>query len=404
VGRVDLGWRNGKRLRKAVYGRTRKAVADRLPKLLQAAQDGTTIPNERQTVAQFLERWLEHKRTRMRSRAWLTYEQTVRLHLVPGIGKIALGRLKSADIERWFDEHQSAGTGTRTIRYARTVLRAALNQARKWELVTSNAAALVEPPRHTAKQIRPLTPEQARELLAAAKGHRLGALVSVSTAVGLRIGEALGLRWADVDLDAGTLSVTQAIERSGGDPIGRRSMLAASREIRQRITAAPQRSRERRQLRADLEKLRKEWRQVRSTLRVTEPKSVRSRRTVRLPGVVLTALRAHRTRQLEDRLAAGGAWEDSGLVFTSPIGSALDPRNATRAFKALLTDAELPNIRFHDLRHTAATLLLAQGVDPRTIMETLGHSQISLTMNTYSHVLPALQADAAARLDAVLTR
>jgi integrase len=166
-------------------------------------------------------------------------------------------------------------------------------------------------------------------------------------------------------------------------------MLAASRELRRKIAAAPKRSQERRELRAELEKLRKEWRPVRSQLRVTEPRSVRSRRTVRLPGVVLTPLKAHRTRQLEERLAAGGAWEDSGLVFTSPIGSALDPRNVTRQFKALLASARLPNIRFHDLRHTAATLLLAQGVDPRTIMETLGHSQISLTMNTYSHVLPA---------------
>ncbi len=121
-----------------------------------------------------------------------------------------------------------------------------------------------------------------------------------------------------------------------------------------------------------------------------------------MPGVVVTALRAHRTRQLEERLAAGGAWEDSGLVFTTPLGTAMDPRAATRDYQALLVLAELPSVRFHDLRHTAATLLLAQKVDPRTIMETLGHSQISLTLNTYSHVLPALQKDAAAKLDAVL--
>jgi integrase len=123
-----------------------------------------------------------------------------------------------------------------------------------------------------------------------------------------------------------------------------------------------------------------------------------------MPSVVMSALRAHRTRQLEERLAAGGEWRDSGLVFTSPIGTALDPRNATREFHALLKITETPTIRFHDLRHTAATLLLVQGVDPRTIMETLGHSQISLKMNTYSHVLPTLQADAAAKLDAILTR
>ena len=103
-------------------------------------------------------------------------------------------------------------------------------------------------------------------------------------------------------------------------------------------------------------------------------------------------------------MAAGGDWQDSGLVFATPLGSPLDARNMTREYKALLQAAELPNIRFHDLRHAAATLLLAQGVDPRTIMECLGHSQISLTLNTYSHVLPALQADAAAKLDAILSR
>jgi integrase len=121
-----------------------------------------------------------------------------------------------------------------------------------------------------------------------------------------------------------------------------------------------------------------------------------------MPNVVVTALKAHRTRQREDRLAAGGAWEDSGLVFTSPIGTPVDPRNVTREFRVLLKAAKVPIVRFHDLRHTAATLLLAQGVDPRTIMETLGHSQISLTLNTYSHVLPALQEAAAAKMDAIL--
>jgi integrase len=138
--------------------------------------------------------------------------------------------------------------------------------------------------------------------------------------------------------------------------------------------------------------------------RDTEPKSTRSRRTIRMPGVVIGAVKAHRKRQLTKRMAAGGDWQDTGLVFAAPVGSPLDARNMTRVFKALLQAAELPNVRFHNLRHTAATLLLAQGVDPRTIMETLGHSQISLTLNTYSHVLPALQAEAAAKLDAILTR
>jgi integrase len=284
------------------------------------------------------------------------------------------------------------------------VLRAALNQARRWRAVFENVAELVEAPRHQAREIQPLTPEQARRLLEAAKGHRLGGVISVATALGLRLGEALGLRWADVDFDAGTLSVKQALERSGGDSAARRPLIVERHELRKRIAAAPKRSAERRELRAHLEALRARWRTVRTTLKTTEPKSRRSRRMIRMPAVVVAALKAHRTRQLEDRLVAGGAWKDSGFVFTSSIGTALEPRNVTGEFHELLASADLPSVRFHDLRHTAATLLLAQGVDPRTIMETLGHSQISLTLNTYSHVLPALQADAAAKLDAILTR
>jgi integrase len=402
MARVDLGWENGKRRRKTVYGRTRKAVAAQLPKILQSAQTGTVITDERQTVAAFLAQWLDYKRPRLRPRAFATYQQAVDLHLVPGIGKMPVAKLTPQQLEQWFTAHQTAGASARTIRYARTVLRAALNQALKWNVVTRNVATLVDPPRHQTHEIQPLTPEQARTLLASVEHHRLGAVVSVATALGLRQGEALGLRWADVNFEAGTVSVRQALERSGGDRTARAPLLTERKAIRAALAAAPARSAERRGLRHQLEENRAKWRALKSTIRFTEPKSARSRRTIRMPGVVVSALKAHRKRQLQERLAAGKDWTDSGLVFTSPIGTPVEPRNVSRTFGTMLAEAKLPRIRFHDLRHTAATLLLAQGVDPRTIMETLGHSQISLTLNTYSHVLPSLQADAAAKLDAIL--
>jgi integrase len=403
VARVDLGWRDGKRCRKAVYGKTRRDVAGKLTKVLRDVQQGAVLPDERQTVEQFLNRWLDHKRSRLRPRAWLTYEQAVRLHLVPGIGKVSLGRLLPGQLEAWFERHQTEGASARNIRYARTVLRAALGQARKWRLVADNVAALVDPPRHQTKEIQPLTPAQARTLLEHVKDHRLGGLVSVGTALGLRLGEALGLRWRDVDLDAGMLSVRQALERSGGDGAARRPLRIARRALLARLKGAPKRSAERKALRLELEALRTRWRDLRTTVHFVEPKSTRSRRTIRLPQVVIGALKSHRTRQRIERLAAGGAWTDSGLVFTTVEGTPLDARNVTREFQAMLAAAGVPRVRFHDLRHTAATLLLSQGVDPRTIMETLGHSQISLTLNTYSHVMPALQIDAAAKLDAVFS-
>lgn len=399
---VDLGWQDGRRKRKAVYGATRREAADRLTGVLRAVQQGAALPDERVTVEQFLGRWLTQKRTTMRPRAWATYEQAVRLYVAPGLGKWTLARLRPMHLQHWMGDLRDKGISPRTIGYARVVLRGALNQARKWEMVNQNVAALVDPPRHTPKEIQPLNPEQARALLASARTHRLGGLLSVATALGLRLGEALGLRWRDVDFEAGTISVRQAIERSGGDSATRRALAASRLAVRKQIVALPKRSPERRHLRETLEGLQVKWRTVRTKLRITEVKSVRSRRTIHMPGVVITALKAHRTRQLEERLAAGARWEDTRLVFTSPLGTAMDSRNVTREFHALLDAAKLPSIRFHDLRHTAATLLLAQGVDPRTIMETLGHSQISLTLNTYSHVLPALQAEAAIKMNAIL--
>ena len=213
-------------------------------------------------------------------------------------------------------------------------------------------------------------------------------------------------QWADVDLDAGTLQVRRAIQRFGGDAAARRPLLAERKRLRAALKATPRTpgaSETRARLADELLTVRTAFVAVKTSVQVTELKSARSRRTIALPAVVITALRSHRTRQLVARLAAGGHWQDRGFVLTSAIGTPLEPRNVTRQFKALLTAANLPDMRLHDLRHSCATLLLAQGVNPRVVMETLGHSQVSLTLNTYSHVLPALQRDAAARMNAVLS-
>ena len=279
----------------------------------------------------------------------------MRAHLLPSLERVRLARLTPQDVAACLGRVETS-TSAYTARGAREVLRTALNQALRWELVSRNVAELTDAPRHRARQIQPLTPEQAATLLDAVAGHRLEGLITVAVGLGLRQGEALGLRWEHVDIEAGVLAVRQTLERGGPEP------------------------------------------------RFGEPKTERSRRTITMPGVVAAALRRHRKRQLEERLAAGARWVDSGLVFTSPFGTAVDRSGLQKAFKALLRKAGLPDIRYHDLRHTAATLLLTQGVAARTIMETLGHSQISLTMNTYSHVMPKLRQDAAAKMDAILSR
>ena len=246
------------------------------------------------------------------------------------------------------------------------MLRAALNQALRWELVARNAAALTDPPRHRTREIQPLTPDQAKALLAAVAGHRLEALVSVGIGLGLRLGEALGLRWDAVDLEAGVLSVKQTLERAGGDAVARCRLTAERRRLLDELGAASSRlARER--VAARLTEVRKQLKAVQTTVQFAEPKTKRSRRTITIPRIVIDALRTHQARQLEERLTAGARWCESGLVFVSSIGTPLDARNLSRMFKAALREAGLPAIRYHDLRHTAATLLLAQGVDPRTI-------------------------------------
>ena len=218
-----------------------------------------------------------------------------------------------------------------------------------------NVARLVSSPRVPRAQVQPLSPAEVKRLLAAVRGHRLAALYTVAVAVGLRQGEALGLRWEDVNLEAGTISIRQALQRVDGRP-----MLA-------------------------------------------ELKTERSRRTIKLPEVCATALLDHRERQERERDFLGEAWQDElGLVFTEADGSPLSRYAVTRRFQRILVEEGLPKRPFHNLRHTSATLLLAQGIPLRVVMEILGHSQMATTSDLYAHVLPVLMADAAEKMDAVL--
>jgi integrase len=219
-----------------------------------------------------------------------------------------------------------------------------------------NVASLVSPPRIRRSEAKFLTPEQARAFLESMRGHRLEGLFTVSMLLGLRPGEALGLHWRDVDLEAGRLVVWVALHR------------------------------------------------VDERLQIDELKTERSRRSIPLPAVALAALRSRRARQLEERLAAGESWKEHGLVFTTATGRSMIEQTVAWNFHRALARAGLPDLRFYDLRHTCASLLLAQGVHKRVVMEILGHSQIAMTMNTYTHVTAQLQRDAADQLDALFAR
>jgi integrase len=342
--------------RKWYTGKTRADVQAKVAQGVRATLEGVPIPPERGTVAQFLDAWLDETvRTKVRPSTYASYRDLVRLHLQPELKGIRLSRLTPAHVQGMLNRKLGSGLSARRVDYIRAVLRSALNQALRWGLVTRNAAALAQSPRVIKREVQPLSPEEALTLLKAVRGDRLEALYSVALALGMRQGEILALRWQDIDFDARIIEVRHSLQWSDG------------------------------------------------SFSLGEPKSERSRRRLGpLPGELLDALRAHKGRQVEDRLAAE-AWDEWNLVFTTTRGRPLHGTDVTHAFQAHLAKAGLPRKRFHDLRHTAASFLLAEGVSPRVVMEILGHSQVSLTLNTYSHVMPSVQSDALARLSERLT-
>jgi integrase len=341
--------------RKAYYGRTREEAAGRLVDAMADVRKGLPLPNERQTVGLFLDRWLtEIVGPTVRPKTLRFYTQMVRGHLIPGLGKHPLAKLTPQQVQAFLNRKSADGLSPRTVAHLRTVLRTALGQALKWSLVARNVAALADPPRVPERELTPLSPAEARQLLSAVREDRLEALFYVALGLGLRQGEALGLRWDDVDFEQQTLRIARNLQY------------------------------------------------VEGRFQFLEPKTKRSRRTIPLPPVVTEALRTHRVRQLEERLSAP-RWDDPSLVFASSVGTPLEGVKVTRRLQRTLKQAGLPRQTFHDLRHAAASILAAQGVPARTAMEILGHSDIRTTMNLYTHIAQDLMRDAAERMNSALT-
>jgi integrase len=357
---VDMGYVAGKRKRKVVYGETRKEVADKLKTLHRDQAAGMLVNSDRQTVAQYLDRWLETAvKPHRRPKTLASYDQLIRLYLKPHLGRYQLTKLEPAHVQTMLNALLASGSGdgkplsTRTVQYVRAVLRRALNQAVKWGYIARNVAALTDAPK--VKRYEPviLGPAQGQQLLDAAAGHRLETLFTVALGLGLREGEVLGLRWTDINFAQHTLRVSQTVQR------------------------------------------------IKGALVVAAPKTERSIRLLPLPLFVERSLARHAERQNAEVSDAGERWQDHGLVFPSNRGTPIDPRNLLRQFKELLVEAGLPEMRFHDLRHSCATTLIAKGVHPRIVQEILGHSQISTTMNVYVHVLDATRVVAAEAMDSV---
>ena len=341
----------GQSVRRYVSGRTRAEVVRRLEALRGEAAAGA-IADE--TTAVYLARWLPTAKARLRPSTYRECVRHVERYFAPVIGAIPLARLSPADVERAMSGLVSTGYSPQTALHARATLRRALHDAQRDGLVLRNAAALARPPRATRHEMRPLTTREVRQLLDATKDQPMGPLFAVAVGTGLRLGELLGLRWSDIGESALTVRRSLARAEGGG------------------------------------------W-------ALAEPKTARSRRTVMLPAFADAALGQQRSRQAELRAIAGTAWQDrSGMIFTDAVGRPLHPSAVSHAFRAAADSLGLSGVRLHDLRHTAATLLLGAGVPLKVVSETLGHSSIAITADVYAHVTPELRREAADAMDRTL--
>ena len=338
VGAVTLD--NGKR--KAFYGRTRAEVARKVSRALTEMEQGLAPADDRITVKVYLESWLDKTvKPSKRYSTWRGYEQVVRLYLVPEIGKTRLSKLSPDDVEDMVNRLSDRGLSPRTVQYTHAVLRVALQKAVRHGKVPRNVAALVSPPPVKREPVEPLTKREAKALLKAAAGDPLEALYVVTLALGLRRGEVCGLQWSDVDLKTRRLFVRRALQTQKG-----------------------------------------------KGLVEVEPKSRSSRRALPIPPFAVVAFKEHRKRQAAQRLSMGSDWRAGNWIFTMEDGRPVAPDYVNVAFPRLLKRAKIRHIRFHDLRHSCASFLFAQGCEMRLVMEILGHSQIALTANTYTHLLP----------------
>jgi integrase len=357
---ADGSWRaaisigNGKR--RFVRAKTRAEAARLLNSALKAAHDGLALPGSRQTFAQFVEKWLVAVGPTVKERTITGYATLLRTHALPPIGHMPLVKVQPADLQRLYEARRAAGAAPNTVRNLHRAVSKVLRDGVRWGDLSRNVASLVDAPRSGRTKMHALTAEEARALLLVAEGDRLQVLLLLALNTGMREGEVLGLTWRAVDLDAGTVSVVASL---GPTKAG---------------------------------------------LALGTPKTKSSQRTIAIDGRVVAALRRRRTAQLEERLAAGPAWQEHDLVFATKAGGPIWARVLLRDwFRPLLRRAGLPTaVRFHDLRHTFASIALARGIHPKIVQEMLGHSTIAVTLDIYSHVAPGLQRDAAREIGVAL--
>lgn len=359
--RISYTDQDGKRRqiwRKAENKSDAKEMAKRMQRELEDYGD-TVLTGDRITLNQYLDQWLQSAaKPRLSERTYIDYEELLRRYVRPELGRKTLSNLRPLDIQALYSGMQDRSLSARTVRYTHAVLSSAFKQAVRWRMLVQNPASLVELPKQSRKEMQALSPNDAGRFLKAAAEDRYSLLFSIALVTGMRPEEYLALQWKDVDLQRRYMTVQRTLvwRRSGGG-----------------------------------------W-------YFGAPKTSRSRRNIPLPSGVIQALMDHKRKQAEERLKAGPKYHNHDLVFTTKEGGPLMSRNILRRhFKPVLKRAGLPeSIRLYDLRHSCATLLLAANENPKVVSERLGHASISLTLDTYSHILPSMQQGATEKLDKLL--
>jgi integrase len=345
----------GRMIRKTVTAKTRAEVTRKLAELRRQVDAGRVSTTKTLTLSELMTRWFEDVLSREVARStYDNYGAVVRYHVLPSLGKRKVTDIKVADVDRLLSSKLRDGLSPSTVHRIRALISQCLDQGVRWSEVPTNVARLSRPPKMTRPEGRTLTRDQAQSLLVTLKGHRHESLYLLMLSTGMRRGEALGLKWDDVNFDQGVARVKRNLKREGG-----------------RLVTA-------------------------------DTKTLKSRRAVNLPGPVIEALKENRELQGEERAYLGAAWIETDFVFTTSVGTPIDPRNLYREFAQICQRAGLGHWHPHELRHSAASLMLASGVKLQVVSEVLGHSSIRMTADVYGHILDPDRQQAAAAMSEVL--
>ncbi len=341
-----------------VHG-TKKEAQQVLNSLLRDHDMGSLVAPQRRTLNEYLDEWFQSAvKTKVRPQTYAHYRATIDRYVRPALGPRKLATIKPLDLQKLYSAMQEQGLTPRTIRYTHAILSSALKQAVRWQMLSQNPADKVSVPKQQRREMYALSPEEAKRFLSAAESSRWFTLFQFALVTGMRPEEYFGLRWEDIDWQNGRVQVKKVLVRvaKGGG-----------------------------------------W-------RWDEPKTQNSGRSIPIPQTLIASLKTLKVEQAKQRLSLGERWKDHGLVFTAENGEPIHHSNfRIRHFKPLVKKAGLPeDLRLYDLRHTCATLLLVAGENPKVVSERLGHASITLTLDTYSHVLPTLQQQATSKLESLL--